>query len=145
LFGTRCVVHDRTRRTQAIDVEDEAFRTTACSHQLDFGELVGDHLQPYHQQHGRTGLLDDDMSTRHTGALVDDVLTEAAQARHRADEADLRERLLNGVFGHAHRVGDGQAAHVVLDQRIEQLRHFAAQAFAVAGSRGGLSSGCRRS
>jgi hypothetical protein len=32
------------------------------------------------------------------------------------------------------RVGNGQAAHVVLHQRIQHLRHLAAQAFAVAGA-----------
>jgi hypothetical protein len=52
-------------------------------------------------------------SARHAGALVDDVLAEAAQARHRADEANLRERLLDGVLRHAQRAGDGQAADVV--------------------------------
>jgi hypothetical protein len=78
------------------------------------------------------------MSTRHAGALVDDVLAEAAQARHGADEADLRERLLDGILGDAQRVGDGQTAHVVLHQRGQQLRHLAAQAFAVTRGRGKL-------
>jgi hypothetical protein len=49
LLGTRRVVHHGTRRAQAIDVEDEPFRAAACGHELDFGELVGDHLQPHHQ------------------------------------------------------------------------------------------------
>ena len=106
--------------------------------QLDFGELVGNHLQPYHQQHGRPSLLHHDMGTGHAGALVDDVLAEAAQARHRADEADFRQRLLDGILGHAQRAGDGQVAHVVLHQRVEQLCHHAAQAFAVTAGRGTL-------
>ena len=138
LLGPGRVVHHGTRRAQAIDVEDEPFRAAACGHQLDFGELVGDHLQPHHQQHGRPGFLHHDMGTCHAGALVDDVLAEATQTRHRAGEADLRDRLLDGILGHAQRVGDGQAAHVVLQQRIQQLRHLAAQAFAVTGGRGRL-------
>ena len=75
------------------------------------------------------------MGTRHAGALVDDVLAEAVQARHRADEADLRERLLDRILGHAQCVGHGQAADVVLQQRMQQLRHLAAQAFTVTGGR----------
>jgi hypothetical protein len=86
----------------------------------------------------RPGLLNDDIGARHAGALVDDVLAEAAQARHGADEADLGERLLDGVLGHAQRGGDGQAADVVLQQRIQQLGHLAAQAFAVTGGSGRL-------
>ena len=88
----------------------------------------------------RPGLLNDDIGARHAGALVDDVLAEAAQARHGADEADLGERLLDGVLGHAQRGGDGQAADVVLQQRIQQLGHLAAQAFAVTGGRGGCAA-----
>ena len=74
----------------------------------------------------------------HAGALVDDVLAEAAQARHRADELHFRQRLLDGILGHAQRAGDGQVAHVVLHQRVEQLCHHAAQAFAVTAGRGTL-------
>jgi hypothetical protein len=48
------------------------------------------------------------MGARHAGALVDDVLTEAAQARHGPDEADLRERLLDGILGYAQCVGNGR-------------------------------------
>jgi len=57
--------------------------------------------------------------------------------RHRIDETDFRERLLDGVFGYPQRVGDGQSAHVVLQEGIQQLRDLAAQTFTVAGG-GGL-------
>ena len=94
------------------------FRAAACGHQLDFGQLVSDDLQPHHQQHGRPHLLHHDMGAHHASALVDDVLAEAAQARHRTNEADLGERLLDGILGYAQRVGHRQTADIVLYKRI---------------------------
>ena len=76
----------------------------------------------------------------HAAALIEKVLPIAAQASHRSHQADLVERLLDGVFGDAHFVAEWQLARVVLHERVESRGERAAQAFAVA-ARGG--SGCR--
>jgi hypothetical protein len=49
----------------------------------------------------------DNLQCFHSRALVDDILAKAAQARHRPDQTDFCERLLDGVFGHPQRVGYG--------------------------------------
>ena len=76
--------------------------------------LFADHLDRTTSSTGAPLSSTIDMRAGHARALVDDVLAEAAQAVTRADQADSCERLLDGVFGHAQRVGDGQPAHVVL-------------------------------
>ena len=68
-------------------------------------------------------------------ALVEDVLTVAAQLRHRTYEAHFRQGLFHGVLGDAQGRGDRQLADVVIDQGVQHLGDLAAQALAVAGRR----------
>ena len=90
-----------------------SYRQAVRRAEFDLSQLVRDDLQPHHQQQGRTALLDHNVGARHARALVDDVLAKAAQARHRLDQADFCERLLDGIFGDPQRAGYGSFAHVV--------------------------------
>ncbi len=101
LFGARRVVHHFARRTQAVDVENQAFGAAVSRHGLDLGDSPVRYLQAHDQHRRRTAFLHDDVRACHSTMLIKDVLPEAAEAGHGVQEADLGERLFDGVFGDA--------------------------------------------
>jgi len=118
--------HYFARRAQAIDVEDESFCAAARGHEFNLGQLVRNNLQPHQPAATGAPLSSTTTSAPATPARSSMMfLAKAAQARHRVDQADFRERLIDGVFGHPQRVGDGQSAHVCFKEGIQQLRDLA--------------------
>ncbi len=132
LFRTRSVVHPFAHRGEAVDVEDEAIGAAAGRNQLHLRDLLIDHFEAYHQHHRCADFFHDGAGSGHPTTLIEKVLPIAAQTRHRIHEADLCDRLLDGILSNAHLVAQREFLRVVIQERIEGLVEQAAQAFAVA-------------
>ncbi len=137
LFRSGDDVHRLGRRARvSVDVEDQTVRAAAGRDEFELAELlVGVDLGPHHQEHRRARFLDHHARDGLARALVEDVLTIAAQLGDRTHQADLVQGLFHGVLGDAQCGGDGQLADVMFDQGVDHLGDLAAQALAVAGRR----------